>query len=188
MGIGLPAFSKMVKGNGITIASRNISGKINAAISYAAMKRCYVAIVFPMSDSGSIPLSLRYTSYRVAEVYNNSGTYTFINWIDGENWEKMPSGTAFCNKANTTTFTFDGVSPVVGCDFEDVNNTSTATNTTIANCIIMTPAGMLSTTTPASFGLWEASVTGTSSLVCTNASNHVTITVNPFTGRLSYSN
>lgn len=208
MGIALPAFSKMAKGGGVTIASRNLSAKINAARSYAAAKRVYTAVVFPINDNvttNNIPASLRCSYYRVALVSRSGSTNTFVNWVDGENWEKMPSGTFFNGQTSPTTLaaagsaTISNADTVLGCDFQDVGNATTAKLTEVDNCLVFTPSGGTTKDLPFGIAIWEGTVTsvsatGTPSITATNwnsgtsTGNFVKINVNPFTGKISYTN
>jgi len=205
MGIALPAFTKMAKGNGITVAERNITAKINGARSYAITNRVYVALVFITSDSNA-PDKLRYVSYRPAIVTYSGSSYTFKKWIDGENWESMPAGTVYGGEKGTATPALVGANfsstystsatssgttgtTVLACDFQDVNGATSATSISIINCLIFKPFGPTASSSEFTMWIWEATSQATAAQpVVTNASNFVKLTVNPFTGKVKYSN
>lgn len=92
-GIGIPAFSTLIRGNAMTISIRQLTAKIQAARSYAVTNRCKVAIVFPaVGDTGFPKTSFFYSAYRVCIVSGDSSPFTFESWIDGEEWKRLPTG------------------------------------------------------------------------------------------------
>jgi len=206
MGIALPAFTKMAKGNGITVAERNLSAKINGARSYAITNRVYVALIFITSDSNA-PDKLRYVSYRPAIVTFSGGNYTFKKWIDSENWESMPGGTVYGGEKGTATPIPVGANfsstyassasaagttgtTVLACDFQDVNGATSATSISIINCLVFKPFGNTASAAEFTMWIWEATLPSVGSSVqpvVTNSSNFVKLTVNPFTGKVKYS-
>ncbi len=205
MGIAMPAFTKMAKGSGITVAQRNLSAKINAARSYAITKRAYVALVFVTNDNtpaGIVPDNVRYSQYRPAIVtYDTaSSSYVFSKWVDGEPWEPMPAGTVFGGDKDTATTppkvktalnasTTD--TTVKSCDFQDASNSSTAKIADIANCLIFKPYGTTSRVgNEFTMWIWEGALKiqgPTEQPIITNDKNYVKISVNPFTGKLKFS-
>ena len=192
MGIALPAFSKMAKGNGITLASRTISGKINGARAYAITKRAYVGLVFATVGGeavGDVPNVIRNTCCRPAIFTYASSNYTFVKWVDGEGWEKMPTGVTFGGDASSGKVgaLSTGVSvPMPKSAFNDLDSSFSGSTIANVNCLMFTPGGMTKNT-GFSISIWEATATsvGTQPTI-TNTNNYVKITINRFTGRLSY--
>jgi Tfp pilus assembly protein FimT len=80
MGISLPAFSKMVRGSGTKLTTRNIVAKVNAARSYAITTRSNVAILFP--SDGVSNANFYYTHYRVCKVYKDGSNWKWLSWIE----------------------------------------------------------------------------------------------------------
>lgn len=198
MGIALPAFSKMAKGNGVTVAARDISAKINGARTFAVTYRKHVALIFPTAmDDSNIPDQLRYTQFRAAIVEANSSSgYDWKAWIDGETWVKMPSGVILGGTASPSAWTssscgYENCSEISVVDYSDVKGASCVK--TAKTCLVFRPNGMLLNGAGSfGMGIWEGSVTtlnGTSTTVqSTNSANYVKLYVNPFTARISYTN
>jgi type II secretory pathway pseudopilin PulG len=198
MGISLPAFTRMAKGNGVTSTTRNISAKINAARSYALSNRVYLALVFPLADADTDILDkFRYSSFRAAivtcDTSTTPATYTWKQWVDGESWQQLPSGAIIAGPDYSSKGSFSYPTKVVDCEFKDIKGSSTSCPAEIANCLVFRPNGMLCNAAgDFSLAIYEGAVTklngSSTELQRTNTSNYVTLSVNPFTGRISYSN
>ena len=197
MGIALPAFTKMAKGNGITVAARNISAKINAARSYAVTKRSYVGILFPTNEA-AVPAKIRYQNFRPANLTKVSPTnYTFNSWVEGEKWEPLQVGTAFGGDKTGTPGNV-GSAPsnwleikTIVKNYNDLDSSFLLSNSSAASAygLIFNPNGMLENTNGFDIWLWEATPQSIGSApLITNGSNYVKLSVNKFTGRISYTN
>lgn len=154
MGLAIPSFSRLIKGSGKVVATRELTAKINAARSYAVSKRETVAIVFPATgDSSSIPASYKNTSYRVCTVYNSGGTWKFGSWIDGETWNHLPTGMVFravggiADGELTTAKSGDATvaeNEIIDCNIKDMLESAVDTIVPIKYSIIIKPSGSLS--------------------------------------------
>lgn len=87
-GIGIPAFSTMIRGSNMTIAIRQLSAKIQAARAYAVTNRCKVAVLMVTALAGTNDEN-KYSAYRVC-VVNDSNVWQ--SWIEDENWTALPKG------------------------------------------------------------------------------------------------
>ena len=93
-GIGIPAFTTMIRGNNMTVAIRQLSSKISAARAYAVANRCNVAVILVENESG-VKDDYCYSAYRVCVVEDekdSSDKYPFREWIEDENWKTLPKG------------------------------------------------------------------------------------------------
>ncbi len=91
--LALPAFTTMFKGQGVSLAARELMGKIRAARAYAVANRVEVAVVFPSNETDSnFTAKARYSAYRVCEIYTDGSTWTFKKWVDGDSWNYLPKG------------------------------------------------------------------------------------------------
>jgi type II secretory pathway pseudopilin PulG len=174
MGIALPAFSKMAKGSGTTLAQRNLVAKVNAARSYAITARMNVAILFPKKDE-MVSSNFPFTKYRVCQVYKDGSDWKWLSWIDGEGWESMPS--AVC----VEDVKFPSV--VKAIDLSDVPGEGTDKDFS-RTVIIKTTGALVSSSAPEikiSEGVFQ-----NNAFFSTNPSNTLTFKINPYTGRISY--
>lgn len=132
-GIGIPAFSTMIRGNAMTVSIRQLTAKIQAARSYAVTNRCKVALLFPLP--GELPTNkknLGYSIYRVCVVTGDT-SFAFDSWIDGEEWKRLPVGVL-----NYTVFNGSSVS---ACNLSDI--ATAGTTATFSRCLIFKPDGQM---------------------------------------------
>ncbi|OGV55698.1 MAG: hypothetical protein A2017_03190 [Lentisphaerae bacterium GWF2_44_16] len=174
LGIGLPAFEKMVKGQGLDAAIRQVGGKLGVARAYAISSNRYVAVFFPQTDAG-FPSGFPYFQYRIGYVTKAvAGTYSFSSWAEGEDWQQLPTGVAINSVTNPIS--------VSSVKIDDIAS-GTAT---VANSLIFSPYGSLQNTTVPVLSFQEAKIDGTT-VTQMNTSNIASITMNLFTGRPAYS-
>ena len=218
LSISLPAFTRLVKGQGADLAARNISGTLKACRAHAVSNRQYVALVMPQiyanggtaayPATGSLPTSSNYynSSYRACIVQKVGLYYEFVSWISGEKWEFTPTGVMILRTdssstppvlsdiANATNYTGTvsliyppaaaAISPSSGgVSFSDIGG---STNVQNVPAIIFKPNGVPEGTTRYIF-IGEGVCTGTA-LTVTNpdAKAYVALTVDQYTGRVSY--
>ena len=89
MAIGVPAFSRMIRGSRVDECARNVKLALEQAQMRAASERRHVAVIFP--NGGSVSSSLepyRLGGFRTAYV-TDSGAFT--GWADTE-WRNAPNG------------------------------------------------------------------------------------------------
>lgn len=188
-GIALKGIGGMMGRQGASGAVRSISSELSLARSYATMKNTYVALLLPednntYSSFNTADLkSYRYSKARICLVKNYDNTPSpqtaqFAGWIDGNDWNVLPSGT--CG------YITGGQIQIIG-----ITDSAWAGNVT-SSAIIFKPSGILATGSEATISLFMAKYVPTPAggdLVYETKSqknNAWLITVNPFTGRSSY--
>lgn len=98
VGIAVPIYNRLMTGNAVSYANRIITSQLNMARTYACSRRVDVAVIFldhtiTYNDKLDDPVALR--TYRTAIVRNNVGTWEFVKWVPGTNWQYLPSKAAF---------------------------------------------------------------------------------------------
>ena len=115
-GIGIPAFTIMIRGNNMTVAIRQLSAKIAAARAYAVTNRCSVAVILVENESG-VKDDYCNSAYRVCVVDNDN---KFQEWIEDENWKTLPKGVlreSVSTKETITDIPASGGSDLIGGRF-----------------------------------------------------------------------
>jgi hypothetical protein len=202
--IALPAFEKLAKGHGVELAARNLTSKLGQARGYAITTREYVALLMPTAISttpaiaGTTPGLPEYAfkGYKLCVVTAGSTSpFIFKRWIPTEKWEFLPTGTAI-NHIND-------ISPHTAGS--DSNSTTDATWTTAllevvndvnlteighadvdnVRAIVFKPTGKMAITGNRYVAVSESTYNGTN-LTATNPKNWIDITIDQFTGRVTY--
>lgn len=115
MAIGVPAFSRMIRGSRVDECARNIKLGLEQAQMRAASERRYVAVIFPNGKDDDVDTTLRayrLGGFRSAFVNKNGGNYDFVRWLDAE-WRNAPNG-AILTRIDTSEFT-TSEGDVTGC-------------------------------------------------------------------------
>lgn len=176
LGIGLPAFEKLTKGQGVESGVRGISGKLSLARSHAITNNKKTALVFPFG--ASVPVVLKNSHVRVCEVTYDSTTtpvYTFLRWIDGDNWYKLPEGVAFADLVSFVNIGSVGISDV----------DSTATTVTMSGIVFSSMGGGMDDI--ASDRTVTVFQNNGGATTVANATNKINIIIRGFTGKMAYS-
>jgi Tfp pilus assembly protein PilE len=204
--IALPAFEKLAKGSGVELAARNLTSKLGMARGYAITKREYVAVLMPTKDTTVssvttvLPNDYPYKGYKLCVVSSTStGTsptvFTFQRWIPSEKWEFTPNGTAINHinyqrhdpgtDSNITTGTWSTFAheEVNGVNLSEIS--STYANLDNVRGIVFKPTGKMAVTGNRYIAVSESTYNGTS-LISTNPKNWIDITIDQFTGRVTY--
>ncbi|MBQ6352329.1 MAG: prepilin-type N-terminal cleavage/methylation domain-containing protein [Lentisphaeria bacterium] len=108
LALGMPAFSRMARGNKVEECARSIKLGLEQAQLRAASERRYVAVIFPNGDENVTDGLRRYRlgGFRCAYVTkNSSGKYEFKRWLDS-GWRNEPAG-AMLVKVGTKSSKFD---------------------------------------------------------------------------------
>lgn len=196
--IALPAFEKLAKGSGVSLAARNLTSKIGMARGYAITNREYVAVLMPKTG---LTNDYPYRGYKLCTVYSTPASagppvvYTFKRWLPSEKWEFTPNGTAInhitsqrhepgtdSNVITGTWATFSGeeVSAVnlteIGPTYNSVNN---------IRAIVFKPTGKMTVPGNRYIAVSESTYSGTG-LISTNPKNWIDIIIDQFTGRVTY--
>ena len=217
LALGLPAFSRMARGNKVEECARSIKLGLEQAQLRAASERRYVAVIFPngkVADKVSNDLS-RYRLGGFRSVYvvkDSSGNYKFKQWLDS-GWRNAPSG-AILAKVGTKDFNPDADGYVTSCpstiaveldvsEGEDKSLKSLAAikddsgNSLLAgdNCaLIFSPYGGVVSGSKLYLLISEAEINGDSisypsagGAGLNRTANYLVLKVNNLTGRVEYS-
>ena len=117
-GIGIPAFSTMIRGSNMTIAIRQLSSKIAAARAYAVTNATNDTRIAVLLVETGVKEEYRYSAYRVC-VVNSSNV--FQEWIEDENWKTLPKGVL------RILLSSDGSIETVSIDATDIGGTDSTT-------------------------------------------------------------
>jgi hypothetical protein len=210
--IALPAFEKLAKGSGVEIAARNLSSKLGAARGYAINSRQYVAVLMP---DANLPNDYLFRSYKLCVVSSTSipftsgtppvtvTTFTFTRWIPSENWGFLPTGAAIRHILSRSTPHVVGSNSnsltasdgwlassheeIDGVKLHEISPSSSAyDNTDNVRAIVFSPNGKLAGVSgPRYVAVSESTYSGTT-LVSTNPKNWIDITIDQYTGRVTY--
>ena len=203
--IALPAFEKLAKGHGVELAARNLTSKLGQARGYAITSREYVAVLMPTaSATPTLPNDYIFRGYKLCVVTSTStGTptaFTFKRWIPSEKWEFLPTGSAI-NHINKSSHTVGSdssswvPSPFPSPDttllevVNDVNlteiNSTTYADVDNVRAIVFKPTGKMAVTLNRYVAVSESTYNG-ATLTATNPKNWIDITIDQFTGRVTY--
>jgi type II secretory pathway pseudopilin PulG len=178
--IVIPAFYTLTKGQNVEMATRVIGSQLKAVRSYAITNREYIALIIPTTEN--LPPEYLYKTYRPCVVNKN---FKFSNWVFGEKWEFLPTGTAILDvdgtlgHPDTGTGNFESAGTITSVDFSSIGG-----GTASAKGIVFTPTGK--TTNPATR---KYVAVGSSILLeggVTSTSNYIEITIDQYSGRISY--
>ena len=201
LGISTAGINGMLKRQGASGAVRSISSKISLARSYATVKNAYVALLLPNDNPTppgdpsvgkyntgfSINDSLKHFLYAqnrlclVTPSVINTGDYTFDSWIDGNEWDNLPSGTCAYISANP-----------VRVDSLTINAGGTDYTSRTSSAIVFKPNGMLANGSSVLIKVFMAryilTVSGGNLVYETKSGQNKAweISINPFTGKASY--
>ncbi len=171
MAIALPSFIKISKGHATEESAKLIASSLKYVRSYAITNREYTALIFPENSEG---LSEEYTykSYRSCIISVNGTTYTFSRWIPDSEWHFLPKGASVDSIVNE-----DIIRSVV---FTNAGGSSSADSRGIAfkrtGEALGSEKEVIITEKIYSEGEYKA----------VNDANKVYVTVDQYTGRISY--
>jgi Tfp pilus assembly protein PilE len=204
--IALPAFEKLAKGHGVELAARNLTSKLGQARGYAITSREYVALLMPTASTTNAPSPSTtklllpehaFKGYKLCVVSSSctSGSpniFTFKRWLPSEKWEFLPNGTAINDifssaHANVSTWNNTLLEVVDGVNLKELDPLSSTTYDTVSNvrAIVFKPTGKMAVTLDRYIAVSESTYNGTT-LTATNPKNWIDITVDQFTGRVTY--
>lgn len=185
LGIAMPAFERIVKGNSVDNSARNIGTTLSLARSNAITDKKYVAVIFPDDTIAAIvntdfpckKFRLCYVTYD-----ENSSLATFHSWLPG-NWKECDNGSiAYISTGDVTVKSVPEIdaSPV---DVKGLVFRSYGSSVTDAEIKIV--EGVYNGSNPQNANVANHRVIVTNS----NAgvpNNVKTVSINQFTGRVSY--
>ena len=193
--IALPAFEKLAKGSGVELATRNLASKLGMARGYAITNRQYVAVLMPTTG---LPNDYIYKGYKLCIVSStftgtNPAIFTFKRWIPSEKWEFLPNGTSInhINNINPHSAGSDSDSWAAASAKEEIDNVNLtelgASYNSVDNvrAIVFKPTGKMAVTGNRYVAVSESTYNGTD-LIPTNKKNWIDVTIDQFTGRVTY--
>jgi prepilin-type N-terminal cleavage/methylation domain-containing protein len=186
MALVLPAFFNMIKEQSVEMAAREIGSKLKSVRTYAISQRQYTALVFITSQTTTNNDRYCYKSYRPCIV---SSSNVFQSWVPNEKWDLLPTGTIIRSISIS-------LSPSVGTFESGTSNTVTSIiDTNVLPSISSLPAIIFKPTgeiegnrvyVTAGEGFFKSG--SALSSTTKNATDNAMITVDQFTGRISYGN
>jgi type II secretory pathway pseudopilin PulG len=192
LAISAPAFLSMSKGQSVEVAARVIGSELNAARSYAITHRKSVALIIPIDNNPSgLSSSYYYKSYRTCIVDNIHYQYCdFVEWIDGEKWEFLPTGTAILDVDTTSGHSGAGAGNFLaggsnqGIRNVDLSSIGGNVDTDGLRAIVFLQTGKTSLRTGTKYVTVGDAVLLESGV--TSSSNQIDIQINGNTGKISY--
>lgn len=188
-GIGIPAFTTMIQGSSMTAAIRQLSAKIQAARAYAVTHRCKVALLLVEKENeANINPEHCYSAYRVCVVNGNSSPYSFQEWIEDEDWKKLPSGIlrqtlASPKKVTISTATAEDLNK----SLENILGTLSGTSQNLS-ALIFLPSGQLDQGATITLYHGRCMKPSTSvETIPTGGTDHI-LTINQYSGKVSVTN
>lgn len=185
--IALPSFEKLAKGHGVELAARNLASKLGQARGYAITNRQYVAVLMPNTG---LTNDYIYKGYKLCVVATTTtaNQFTFKRWLPSEKWEFTPNGTAV-NDINSSAHAAGSDSTWGTAILDNVDGVK-LTEIGVANidnvrAIVFKPTGKMAVTGNRYIAVSESSYNGTA-LIPTNKKNWLEITIDQFTGRVTY--
>jgi prepilin-type N-terminal cleavage/methylation domain-containing protein len=188
MSIAIGGIGGLMGRQGASGAVRNISSELSLVRSYAVMKNSYVAFLLPDDNPAFSSFDTselkwyRFSKARICLVNNydaTAGTAKFAGWIDGNDWDILPSGT--CGYITAGHIRVTGIID------------SAWAGTVNSSAVIFKPNGTVATGTDVTISFFMARYVPTNDAgkefvygTKSGRSNAWAITVNPFTGRASY--
>ncbi len=125
LALGMPAFSRMARGNKVAECARSIKLGLEQAQMRAASERRYVAVIFPNGSVDDTLKPYRLGGFRCAYVVKDSSdNYSFKQWLDN-GWRNAPAG-AILAKVGTKANKFKPDSGSDGCITDCTKKTTAA--------------------------------------------------------------
>jgi len=207
LSISLPAFSRLMAGQGVSGGARELGGMLSMTRAYAIGNNCYAAVIIPggtgsTAFSGSSSTKLNFCAYRpcvVTPKYSGGviqpNQWNFASWVDETKWSVLPSGVVVTNTSdgidnvvtNGDTITVSGETSTSKNFFKDLLD-ETVSDITF-NAVVFRPSGIPSTSSSAA-GIYyvRAGTPNGTSVIETdpNHKNNYKLTINQYTGRLKY--
>ncbi|MCP4180026.1 MAG: hypothetical protein GY756_19870 [bacterium] len=167
--ISLPAFLKMTKGQSVEIAARTIGSKLNAVRAYAITNREYTALVFITNETVSNS-RYNYRAYRPCIVDSSN---VFQRWVPDEKWDYLPNATVLLSLSNNSTI----------ASVEDDKIFGSGNKEALTGVIFKSTGDCVGERKTVVVG---EGVYTNAALKQLNTSNRIDITVDNYTGRVSY--
>ena len=211
LGLGLPAFNRMLRGNKVAECAGNIKLALEQAQLRAASERRYIAVCFPNGTVDDDVEKFRLGGFRPAYVKKQSdNSYKFTGWLSDSSWGNRPSG-AVLTQISTSAYTTESNGDIKGCtksvsdsieggsslkslsDVKDDENQSLSLGNNFA--LIFSPYGDVVSSSNLYLLIAEGTDDGgrivypsTGTGDSNRSANYLVLKVNKYTGRVEYSN
>lgn len=198
LGISIPAFDKITKGNRVHNAAASIGSAVSLARSQAVSNRRYVAMILPLDTADGKPelQQYLYKSFRLCYLTFNGTDYTFENWLPGSKWISLPDGTVISEVDATDTAGTIGINSANYNKLLEIKALKpvTATYPSLTYCaIVFNPFGGTVNDTlyvKVTEGIFTGNVLTKKILTSKDATdkplNYFAVKINKFTGKASY--
>ena len=188
MAAGMPAFVDMMKGQGVESSARNLGQVLKLARSHAINNREYVAVLMPNANLND---KYNFKSYRVALVNKDK---SFKRWLSGENWIFTSTGVAIINIGTSapsynsgetlTTASKSAYSAADDITAVNCDSINSSYNSVALKGIIFKPTGKATKRSIIYIG--EATGTGTDLIATSGSEGNLSISINEYTGRVTF--
>ncbi len=195
LGIGLPAFNAINKGQTVSAATRLIGGKLKLARSAAITNNKYTALILPDPSSTQVPSICYYRYCRVAAVKLNTTNdhYEFQYWMEGSKWDKSPMGAGLKFLQNSKApaprksdnHPYLGAKTIYSVNIDELEGAGASTDD--VKGIVFKPYGSIDSDCSIVFYIIRGIINGASFTTSeAQFANKKIISVNNFTGRVLY--
>ena len=199
IGVSLPAFNRIMSGQGVSGGAREIGGMLSMTRAYAIGSNCYAAVIIPSDFTGTSASKLNFCAYRPCVVTPKylSGTiqaneWEFRSWVPETKWDVLPNGVVVTSTSNgaANVVTNGDTINVASTDtafFSDISD-ETAANKTF-NAIVFRPSGIpsVSNTADAYYYVRSGTPNGTSIIETDSIhKNNYKLSITQYTGRIKY--
>lgn len=188
MGIVVPAFLDITKGQSVDLATREIGSKLKAVRTYAISQRQYTALVF-ITNQAVTSDRYSYKSYRACTVEPDTDGITWRwkqPWISDEKWDFLPTGVIIRSISTSLSAIAGSFESGVSNTVTSVEDSNVLSSTSSLPAIIFKPTGEIEGSriyVTVGEGFFS-----NGSLNTQNTADNAMITLDQFTGRISYGN
>ena len=181
LGIAVPAFNTLTKGEKVETAARTIGSQLKAVRAYAITNREYAALIIPTTES--LPSEYLYKSYRPCIV---DSSYVFQEWVSGEKWIFMPTGTTILEIDNSADLdavkNFGSAEDIDDVDFSSIGGAASVDD---VKGMIFTPTGKCVGASASGIFVNVGDAVSLESGI-SETSNQIDIKIDLYSGRISY--
>lgn len=208
----LPAFNRMIRGNKVDQVTSNLKLGLEQAQARAVSSRRPVALVMPTklgdwtSDADKrVVYPFCYGGYRLAYVKETStaGQWEFVRWVPDSEWKNAPEGAMLAEVMISTDADYDAAegaglaNPLSNPQTGAFSNLLTVTHVKLGTTdigsvggLVFSPYGGLKSDNDLRLAVAEAVPSGSSVIYpsrdSTGPTNWLMLSINKFTGRVSY--
>ena len=206
----LPAFNRMIRGNKVDQVTSNLKLGLEQAQARAVSSRRPVALVLPTKQNDwtsdadrRVVYPFCYGGYRLAYVEADGADWKFLRWVPDSEWKNAPEGAMLVRVLVSSDTDYDTIKEGDGIDSALANpqtgslsNLMTVTGVKIGSAavdvggLVFSPYGGLKSDKDMRLAVAEAVPSGSSVIYpsrdSTGPVNWLMLSINKFTGRVSY--